>query len=559
MITDKITFKAQKNAPSPKEVDYWIDTATDPNGGTIKYNDGKEWTQLNSKGDDNASTDEPVFDPHRKITAKYFISEDQVGTKVKLAYGQLGLDPTAVTKLKVDDKSIDPTTIKLSEYIFDSAGEHVVEMEVKTNVTLSGAFDSIDALFEVDLSQFKFESDSDISGLFRGSQNLEYVTFHGADLSETTLQFYQTFKNTTSLKNVDISNITINKISDYLILNETFYGSGLEQVNFNKLFENVTLPSNIQFHGTFQYCKNLKKFIMNGIHANIMSNTGIFIESSNLEEIQMRDNLIYEGSISSICSGNNSLKLLDLSGTEFYKVGLQATFSSIGSNLDKPILDVKLYGTKFVGCNSGGMFSSSKIKSINIDCAFASDMDHSGAFSGATLPTTIEVKQNQTDLINDGAFSNCIGLHELIFENISYYRPLTGLNSNGSIKTVVFENVGIVNLYTQFASSTIQNVVFTNVNKIENLYAAFVSTKIQSIDFSSVSLRDCHDMAGAFSGCTLLTEVRMKGSIPADVDVTNMFQSVTTTGTFYYDGNYDYSKIIAVLPETWTAVDTSAQ
>lgn len=52
MITDKITFKAQKNAPSPKEVDYWIDTATDPNGGTIKYNDGKEWTQLNQTSSD---------------------------------------------------------------------------------------------------------------------------------------------------------------------------------------------------------------------------------------------------------------------------------------------------------------------------------------------------------------------------------------------------------------------------------------------------------------------------------------------------------------------------
>ena len=37
-------------------------------------------------------------------------------------------------------------------------------------------------------------------------------------------------------------------------------------------------------------------------------------------------------------------------------------------------------------------------------------------------------------------------------------------------------------------------------------------------------------------------------------NVYSMFSNITTTGTFYYNGNYDYSKIIAVLPSTWTAV-----
>lgn len=37
MITNKVEFKAQKTPPNPKEVDYWVDTATNPNGGSIKY------------------------------------------------------------------------------------------------------------------------------------------------------------------------------------------------------------------------------------------------------------------------------------------------------------------------------------------------------------------------------------------------------------------------------------------------------------------------------------------------------------------------------------------
>ena len=51
MVTNKVEFKAQKTPPNPKEVDYWVDTATNPNGGSIKYHNGSTWTNLqNSSG-----------------------------------------------------------------------------------------------------------------------------------------------------------------------------------------------------------------------------------------------------------------------------------------------------------------------------------------------------------------------------------------------------------------------------------------------------------------------------------------------------------------------------
>jgi hypothetical protein len=37
-------------------------------------------------------------------------------------------------------------------------------------------------------------------------------------------------------------------------------------------------------------------------------------------------------------------------------------------------------------------------------------------------------------------------------------------------------------------------------------------------------------------------------------DVSYMFENITTNGKFYYNSNYDYSKIIAQLPTTWTAI-----
>lgn len=60
-------------------------------------------------------------------------------------------------------------------------------------------------------------------------------------------------------------------------------------------------------------------------------------------------------------------------------------------------------------------------------------------------------------------------------------------------------------------------------------------------------------MGQMFYGCTNLTEVRMGGNPSSLTNVNNMFNN-TTTGNFYYNSTYDYSKIITVLPSTWTSV-----
>lgn len=62
MVTDKITFKAQKNAPSPKEVDYWIDTTSNPNGGEMKYYDGSKWSKVNETDSSESSLEYEFVD-----------------------------------------------------------------------------------------------------------------------------------------------------------------------------------------------------------------------------------------------------------------------------------------------------------------------------------------------------------------------------------------------------------------------------------------------------------------------------------------------------------------
>lgn len=68
-------------------------------------------------------------------------------------------------------------------------------------------------------------------------------------------------------------------------------------------------------------------------------------------------------------------------------------------------------------------------------------------------------------------------------------------------------------------------------------------------DISNVTAMNC-----MFKTCRDIDTITMKGN-PSKLNVvTDMFKDTTTVGTFYYDDRYDYSKIIAELPSTWTAV-----
>ena len=55
-------------------------------------------------------------------------------------------------------------------------------------------------------------------------------------------------------------------------------------------------------------------------------------------------------------------------------------------------------------------------------------------------------------------------------------------------------------------------------------------------------------MESMFFSCGSLSEVRMTSDISKLENVNSMFLGVNYNGTFYYNPQYDYSKIIAVLP-----------
>lgn len=93
-----------------------------------------------------------------------------------------------------------------------------------------------------------------------------------------------------------------------------------------------------------------------------------------------------------------------------------------------------------------------------------------------------------------------------------------------------------------------------DTSRVSSMFYMFLGCSgLTSIDMSANETSNVTDMGFMFMGCRGLTSLTMMHSVENLTFVSNMFNSVTTTGTFYYNGNYDYSEIIDNLPSTWTS------
>lgn len=95
-----------------------------------------------------------------------------------------------------------------------------------------------------------------------------------------------------------------------------------------------------------------------------------------------------------------------------------------------------------------------------------------------------------------------------------------------------------------------------DASEVTNMGGLFYySDYLTEVDMTGVDISKVTSMSQMFQYCSSLTSVKMDGdpkSLPAIP--TTMFANIRTNGTLYYNGSYDYSKIIAVLPSTWKAV-----
>ena len=138
----------------------------------------------------------------------------------------------------------------------------------------------------------------------------------------------------------------------------------------------------------------------------------------------------------------------------------------------------------------------------------------------------------------EGMFSGCTNLTEIKSTNMV-------LPSNGT-----FNELGRVRVYSKK-----EDIETWNVSNVTDMtYMLYYCSGLTSLDLSNWDTSNVTNMDSMFGGCYSLTEIKMGGDVSNVSNVTNMFDGAASNGTFYYNSLYNYSNIIAQLPEGWTTI-----
>ena len=189
----------------------------------------------------------------------------------------------------------------------------------------------------------------------------------------------------------------------------------------------------------------------------------------------------------------------------------------------------------------------------NLDTSNVVDMGYIfGNWSTLNIP-----QLNTSKVVNmGGMFSYCRNLTTIPQLDTSNVRYMQNMFSNCEKLTTIpqMDTSKVINMermfYYCYKLTTIPQMDTSNVFNMGDMFQYCTSiTTIPQLDISKVK-----DMSYMFYYCEKLVEVRFKGKPVSTLNVNAMFWNITTNGTLYYDSRYDYSKIINVLPSTWTAV-----
>ena len=215
--------------------------------------------------------------------------------------------------------------------------------------------------------------------------------------------------------------------------------------------------------------------------------------------------------------------VLDFAGLDTSKVvDMNSTFDTAWvteiKNLDTSnVVDM---GYMFKSCNNIPQLNTSKVVNMG------------GMFSYCRNLTTIPQLDTSNVRYMQNMFSNC--------------EKLTTIPQMDTSKVINMERM----FYYCYKLTTIPQMDTSNVFYMGDMFQYCISiTTIPQLDISKVN-----DMSYMFYNCSSLVEVRFKGEPVSTLNVNYMFANIQTNGTLYYDSRYDYSKIIKVLPSTWTAV-----
>ena len=214
-------------------------------------------------------------------------------------------------------------------------------------------------------------------------------------------------------------------------------------------------------------------------------------------------------------------------------------------------------------------FDINQVKSMTID-GVEVEPTHSYTFN-TTDQHIVRIDLNGNFTNAAFMFSGCLSLTSLDLSSFDTSKVTTmgcmfeGCKSLTSLDLSNFDTSSVTNMSKMFygcnslTSLDLSNFDTSSVTNMSNMFECCIS--LTTLDLSSFDTSSVTDMSNMFymesiSGVRpSLISLKMMGDISNVLYVDDMFYYINTTGTFYYNSAYDYSKIIAALPSTWTAVN----
>ena len=193
--------------------------------------------------------------------------------------------------------------------------------------------------------------------------------------------------------------------------------------------------------------------------------------------------------------------------------------------------------------------------------------DMSNMFYGCYGLTSPDVSGFDTSKVTNmkSMFSNCSGLTSLDLSGRGWNTSsVTNMSSMfyGCLRLTFldlsgFDTSKVTNMSSMFYNCyvlTSLDLSGFDTSKVTNMSSMFYNCPgLTSLDLSGWNTGSVTSMNYMFSNCYELTSLIMASQLNSTLTVASMFNSITTSGTFYYNDTYDYSKIINALPSTWVA------
>ena len=273
---------------------------------------------------------------------------------------------------------------------------------------------------------------------------------------------------------------------------------------------------------------------------------GVLIKSTTNGQVQSQ--IISPEDLTSI--------LLYEEGSEYSYYFLQppTTYGAIGSNVNFEQLKqscLNFYLTK----NSDGTILS---EDDFLDYTLEYNM-YDYIPSGSVFKCKFKIKEDSEILDSDYTlFNGCEKMTYCNLTNIdlSKLKVRCLFRDCNSLKEIKFGKQTINDYYAtqmfeycyNLKNVDLYNLDVSKVGAMGNMFYNCDSLTI--VDLSTWDMNNVKYMDRMFYWCSKLKSVIMKGGVSKLTSVTNMFANITdvTNGKLYYDSDYDYSKIINVIP-----------